>query len=706
MPVEISELITRRQTEDLYITLTGDGATGLICLGARVRERFSTISEMRMEFVANDTSFDPKSILGKRITLATQEKFRFSGIVISVEDLGLQKGGDVYSAELRPWLWMTTIGEENRIYQGKTAPEIIKDVCKVAGFTDITDKLAAGAYETREYCVQYSETNFAFISRLMEEEGIYYFFDHSGDVEKLVLADSLTAHDDKGDLSFTVANLAPNLREANTIYEWSEIGTVVSGKVSLWDYDFTLPSSKLLGTSTVASGTHAYKNMERYQSGSHHVTADKAENFYARHLAEAHAANYARASGLSNISTIQTGIKFNLKHPERTEVEGSYLVVAATHYVRFDDGIEGTEMTRLNRNVERINFPGLMALYESEFEVMPSAVPFRPLRQTPWPEVPSLLTAMVTGPSGEEIHTDTYGRIRVQFPWDRVGGNDEKSSCWVRSVMPWTGKDYGFVAVPRIGMEVIIQFERGNIDRPICTGMVYNGTNKPYHALPGEMNKVSLKTNSTKGGGGFHELTFDDTKGSENIFFQSEGEYKQIVKNNAEITIGMEKKKDGNLTQTVYKNMTETIKTGDVTQTIEQGNRITKVKTDDTTTIEGKSTTAITGDTAVEIKQGNYSEKISMGNMATDVAMGNIAIKADLGKIEVEAMQSIELKVGGSSIKIDQMGITIKGAMTVDVQAALKVAIKSDLMATVQALMTEVKADAMLTLKGGITMIN
>jgi type VI secretion system secreted protein VgrG len=213
------------------------------------------------------------------------------------------------------------------------------------------------------------------------------------------------------------------------------------------------------------------------------------------------------------------------------------------------------------------------------------------------------------------------------------------------------------------------------------------------------MNKVSLKTNSTKGGGGFHELTFDDTKGSENIFFQSEGEYKQIVKNNAEITIGMEKKKDGNLTQTVYKNMTETIKTGDVTQTIEQGNRITKVKTDDTTTIEGKSTTAITGDTAVEIKQGNYSEKISMGNMATDVAMGNIAI-------EVEAMQSIELKVGGSSIKIDQMGITIKGAMTVDVQAALKVAIKSDLMATVQALMTEVKADAMLTLKGGITMIN
>ena len=705
MPVEIPELALMRQTEDLYITLSGDGATDLICIGARVRERFSTISEMRMEFFANDTSFDPKSILGKRITLVTQAEFRFSGIVISVEDLGLQKGGDVYSAELRPWLWMTTIGEENRIYQGKTAPEIIKDVCKTLGFTDVSDKLSPG-YEAREYCVQYGETNFSFISRLMEEEGIYYFFDHSGDVEKLVLADSLTAHADKGDLTFTVANISDKVRETETIYEWAEVDTVVSGKVSLWDYDFTKPSSKLLASSAVPSGTHSYKNMERYQSGGHYKTADKAEDFFARHVAEAHAANYARATGLTNISKVETGVKFNLKHPERAEVEGSYLVVGTTHYVRFDDGIEGTEMQRLNRNAERIAYPAQMSLYECEFEVMPSAVPFRPLQQTPWPEIPSLLTAMVTGPSGEEIHTDAYGRIRVQFPWDRAGKNDDKSSCWVRSVMPWTGKDYGFVAVPRIGMEVIIQFERGNIDRPICTGMVYNGTNKPFYPLPGDMNKVSLKTNSTKGGGGYHELTFDDTKGSENILFQSEGDYKQIIKNNAEITIGMEKKKDGNLTQTVYKNMTETIKTGDVTQIVEKGNRITKVKTDDTTTIEGKSTTAITGDTAVEIKQGNYSEKISMGNMATSVSLGNIAIKADLGKIEVEAMQSIELKVGGSSIKIDQMGVTIKGAMTVDVQAALSVAIKADLMASMQSLLTEVKADAMLTLKGAITMIN
>lgn len=715
MPIEVNEIAVIRQTEDLYITLSGDGATDLICIGARVREELSTISEMRMEFVSNNTSFDPKSILGKRITLTTKEEFKFSGIVISVEDLGLQKGGDVYAAELRPWLWMTTIGEGNRVYQGKTAPEIVKAVFSSLGFTDVTEKLSA-TYDTRDYCVQYDESNFDFVSRLMEEEGIYYFFDHSGEVETLVMADGLTAHPDKGDLTFTVANISPTVRaDVNTIYEWSEVGKVVSGKVTMWDYDFTLPNSNLLATSTVTSGTHSYKSMERYQSGAHYKTADKGETFFARNLADGHAAEAARAMGLCNTPTLRTGVKFNLKHPERTAVEGSYLVVACTHYLKFDDGPDGTELTRVSRNAERIDYPKQMALFETEFEVMPSGTAFRPLKQVEWPEVPSLLTAIVTGPAGDEIYTDEYGRIKVQFPWDRLGKKDDTSSFWVRSVMPWTGKEWGFLAVPRIGMEVIIQFERGNIDRPICTGMVYNGVNKPPYALPGDMNKLGLRTNSTKGGGGFHELTFDDTKGSESVFFQSEKDYKQLIKNNAEITIGMEKKDEGNLTQTVYNNSTETIKTGDMKLTVETGSRITDIKTDETTTIQGKSTHTITGDTALEVKTGNLTEKVSTGNMSTEVSMGNqdvkismgnqttalalgnISVKADVGKIEIEAMQSIELTCGPSSIKIDPMGVTIKGMM---------ISVEGTIQTEVKGLMTTVSGDALLTLKGGITMIN
>lgn len=695
-----------RQMDNLFITLSGDGAAGLICIGARIRERFSTISELRMEFVSKDTNFDPRTILGKRITVSTLQGFKFSSIVVSVEELGLQSGGDVFAAELRPWLWLTTIGEDNRVFQGKTTPEIIKAVFDELGFSDFKDKLS-GTYEAREYCVQYGESNFDFISRLMEEDGIYYYFSHADSVETMVLADAVTAHDDKGDIKFTVSNISAAKRaDADTIYEWAEAGKVVSGKVSLWDYDFTLPNSNLLATSTVPSGSHSHNKMERYNSGGHYKTAEKGESFHARHIADANAAESTRATGLCNNVLVLTGAKFTLKYPDRKEAEGSYLVVGATHYLRFDDGAAGTELQRLNRGVERIDYPDQMALYETEFEVMPSSAQFRPIKTVPWPEVPSLLTALVTGPAGEEIHTDTYGRIKVQFPWDRQGKKDDKTSCWVRSVMPWTGKDYGFIAVPRIGMEVIVQFERGNIDRPICTGMVYNGVNKPPYALPGEMNKISLRTNSTKGGGGYHELTFDDTKGSENILFQSEKDYKQIIKNNAEITIGMEKKDPGNLTQTIYKNKTETVKTGDVKLTVESGSRITNIKTDETTTITGKSTHTITGDTSVEIKQGNFSEKIAMGNMSTEVSMGNqstavklgnIAIKADLGKIEIEAMQSIELKVGQSSIKIDQMGVTIGGMMF---------KLDATLMAEIKSLLTTVKADAVLTLKGGITMIN
>ncbi len=570
-----------RQTENLYIELSGEGATDLICIGARIRERLSVIPEMRMEFTAKTTTFDPKSILGKRITLKTGDEFCWTGLVISVEDVGLKRGVDVYAAELRPWLWLATIGEENRVYQNKTSVEIISDVFNKMGVSDFQSK-ARGTHDPREYCVQYGESNFAFVSRLMEEEGIYYLFDHSGPTEKMILVDESSALEDVGDVPFTKSNIIEGVRaDADTVYEWAEAGKVVSGKVALWDYDFLLPNANLLAKKAATGvGTHSHNQIERYQSGAHYKTAEKGESFHARNVAEAHAADYARATGLCNTVKIRSGVKFSLKHEERPAVEGSYLVVGSTHYIRYDDGAAGTELTRVNRQAEQINYPALMALYEAEFEVQPAATPFRPLRRTPWPEVPSLLTALVTGPSGEEIHTDDYGRIRIIFPWDRLGEKNDTSSCWVRSVMPWTGKDWGYIAVPRIGMEVIIQFERGNIDRPICTGMVYNGVNKPPYGLPGEMNKMGWRTNSTKGGGGHHELMMDDTKGKEKIFFQSERDYQQLIKNNAAITIGMEHKDKGDLHQTIWRHKTDIMKTGNHTFTVEQGSETVTIATD------------------------------------------------------------------------------------------------------------------------------
>jgi type VI secretion system secreted protein VgrG len=695
-----------RQTENLFITLSGDGATDLVCLGARVREKLSTISQMRMEFWSKNTSFDPRTILGKKLTLETDQGFKFSAIVIAVEDIGLLGGNDVYAAELRPWLWMTTIGEENRIFQGMTTPEVIAAVFDKMGFSDFTNK-TRNRYKPREYCVQYSETNFAFISRLMEEEGIHYYFDHSGEVEQMVLADSATTDKDEGEIAFTKSNIVQRVRaDRDSIYEWSTVGRVVSGKVTLWDYDFELPNNRLEATHEMPSGSHAYNKMRRYQSVGHYKLAEDGSEIFARRIAEANAAESDRATGLTNNVRIRTGAKFKLSYPDRMALQGQYKVVGATHYVRFDDGSSGTELTRVTRGAERIAFPDQMATFETEFEVIPAAVTYLAQRTTPWPEVPSLLTATVTGPAGEEIHTDQYGRIRVLFPWDLDGKADEKSSCWVRTVMPWVGSDYGFIAVPRIGMEVIIQFERGNIDRPICTGMVYNGVNKPPYGLPGEMDTFALRTNSTKGGGGYHELSFKDKKDAEKIFFQSEKDYEQKIKNNAVITIGMEKKDKGDLTQTVYRHMTETIKTGDVTQAIETGSRITTIKTDDTTTTTGKSTTTITGDTALTIKEGNLSEtvskgdmttEVSQGNQSTEVSKGNISIKASAGAITVEAAQSITLKVGANSVTIDTTGITIDGAV---------VGIKAKAQASMEGALVKVAATGIMTVSGAMVNIN
>ena len=693
-----------RQVDKLFLTLSGPSASDLICMGARVRDELSRIPELRMEFYSKDTSFDPRNVLGTKVTLKAENGFAFSGIVISVEDLGHQDSIDLFAAEVRPWPWLLTIGADNRVFQGMTTPEVVKKVFSEAGFTDVTDK-TTGTHEQREYCVQYGESNFDFVSRIMEEDGIYYFFDHSGATEKIVLADSVSAHENKGKVPFTIANqVGDKQADSDSIFEWSDAGRVVTGKVSLFDYDMTLPNADLKVVSAVPSGNHSYKEIERYQSGGHYKKADKGTD-QARARAEAHAAGSARAMGVCNAAKVVTGGIFTLDHQNRSASDGDYLVTRATHYMLFNPGFGQDNKRSVNRAVDRIEYPAEMALFETEFEVQKSSVPYRPICQTPWPEVPSLLTAKVTGPDGEEIYTDEYGRIKVIFPWDRLGKPKEGSSCWVRSVLPWTGKDWGWQSIPRIGMEVIIQFERGNIDRPYCTGMVYNGVNKPPYPLPGEMTKTGLRTNSSKGGGGFHELTFDDKKGEENIFFQSEKNYKQVIKNDAVITIGMEKKDKGDLTQTIYRHKTETLKEGDLTLTVEKGNRITKIKTDETTTIEGKSTHTITGDTKLEIKTGNKTEKVgsgnsklevSTGNLDTKVSSGNITIDASLGKITITAMQEIKLEVAGNSITIGPAGVTVSGTM---------VTVEGKAMTEVKAPMVKVAGSVMTQISGGVVMI-
>jgi len=306
--------------------------------------------------------------------------------------------------------------------------------------------------------------------------------------------------------------------------------------------------------------------------------------------------------------------------------------------------------------------------YANWFTCIPSSLPFRPSRLTPVPSVRGVQTATVVGPAGEEIFPDKYGRVKVQFHWDREGSDDVNSSCWVRVATFWAGTQWGAVHIPRIGQEVIVDFLESDVNQPIVVGSVYNADMMPPWALPDNKTVSGVKSRSSPKGGAdnFNMMSFEDKKGEELVHVQAEKDLKTLVKNDESREVVHD--------------------------------RVTLIKNDETQTVTNNETITVEqGNQTIELKQGNQSTTLDMGNQSTKIKMGNQTNNIDLGKIETEAMQSIELKVGQSSIKIDQMGVTIKGMM---------ISIEAQVQAEVKAVMTQVTGSAMLTEKGGIVMIN
>lgn len=709
----------------LWMTIDGQPKNFLI-KRAVVRDGLSKLTETTVEFLSKSKKVQLKDVLGKILTIHMDAGDTgprlFAGTVVSVETLGFRDGYTHLSAEVRPVTWMLTKSTDCRIFQDKNVKDIISDILHDRGVTKFEFRLNE-SYETREYCVQYRETDFDFISRLMEEEGMYYFFKaatSAGDDETLVICDGISAHSPlvgESVLDF-YARDGSAARRGDHIGEWARSQHVTTGKVSLQDFDFTAPSMDLMVTRKDQKGEHRYKDFEHYDYPGHYDKAAHGTTNRARVRMEAQAVEFARWRGAGTTRNMATGATFKITglddfKAEREDEE--FLTTDAVHYMQTTSGMSEVNI-RHDLDVDRLGFPEDMEeMYSVVFGAIPKKEPFRAPLTTPWPEISSLQTATVIGASGEEIDTDEYGRILVRFHWDRVA--DRKTgktngggfaTCRIRVVTPWAGTQWGMVAVPRIGQEVVIQFEEGDPDRPICTGMLYNETNKPPYELPANKTQSGIKTNSSKGGGGFNELMFEDKKDAELVRFQSETDYTQIVKNNADITIGLEKGSEGesgNLTETVFNDKTVTVQKGDHTFSVETGSQIVTIETDNTTTVtgnqtqtvEGDNTRTITGNDDTTIKDGDHSLTVSSGDQSTVVSLGNISVSADAGKIEMEAMQSIELKVGGSSIKIEQSGVTISGPM---------IKLTADAMAEMKSPLTTVKADGMLTLKGSVTMIN
>ncbi len=702
------------------ITFTSPlGADAFVCTGFAGRERLSAPFEFALDLVSENVGVAAADLVGKAVgwtvNLPEDGPRPFHGYVRRlVAGPETDRGRRSYRAEVVPWLWFLTRTADCRIFQNMTVDAIITDTFDRFGLTDYKTSLQ-GTYPTREYCVQYRETAFAFVSRLMEEYGIFYYFSFAEGKHTLVLADASAAYFDCA--PHGTVEYRPDQPQAESVARWDRAFEFRSGKVTHTDYNFTTPATSLLKTTATTVELTGIAAFELFDyPGGYPVAGDGAALSKSR-MEEVEAA-FDTASGTSRCSSFTPGGKFTL---ENHADAGSYVFLEVEHTAT-EDWVAGAGAGHAD--------------YRNAFRVAPAAVPFRPPPATPRPAVAGAQTAVVVGLAGEEIYTDQYGRVKVQFFWDRMGKRDENSSCWIRVSEMWAGKQWGMVFTPRIGQEVVVEFLEGDPDRPLITGRVYNAEQMPPYALPANMTQSGLKTRSTKGGGeaDFNELRFEDKKDGEDIYFHAQKDFHRFVENDDDLKVEHDQfiQIKNNRTLTVQEGFEHiTIDKGDRERTVSKGNdkltvttgtRTVTVKSDYAVTVqEGNRTiTVSTGNDAHAIAKGNRAVTVDAGSDTLTVAKGDIGVKATAGNIEIEAGTSITLKVGANKIVIDASGILIDAAkVTLKAGSSseelgpagvkvkgMTVGLKADTEMKVEGLTVAVAGSAITEVKGALVKIN
>jgi type VI secretion system secreted protein VgrG len=578
--------------------------------------------EYQLELASHDHQIKAEDIIGQNVTirceLSTGESRYFNGFVSRF--IHIPSSGDFaqYQATVVPWLWFLTRTADCRIFQKMTVPKIIKEIFSEKGFTDIEDTLNP-SYRTWEYCVQYRESDFNFVSRLMEQEGIYYFFKHENGKHTLVLADSANAHEpysDYGELEYHPADKGTKPEEC--VSKWIIETSLQPGSYALKDFDFKKSQSDLL-TRSIAKGKYDSSKFEIYDYPGNYTETSEGDE-YAKKRIEELQAQYEVITAGSDSRGICTGCTFELVKHTRDDQNREYLITSTKYIInapKFYSDSQGSNES----------------FCSCEFTAIDKKQPYRTPRVTPKPSIPGPQTAMVVGTAGEEIDTDEFGRVKVQFHWDRYSKADENSSCWIRVSQVWAGKKWGAMYIPRIGQEVIIDFLEGDPDRPIITGRVYNSPTVPPYDLPTNKTMSTLKSNSSIGGGGFNEIRFEDKKGKEQIFIHAEKDQDARVKKDCKEYIG----KDRHL--------------------IVKQDQFEKVEGDKHLTVKGNQNEKIDGTVSVDAGM-DYQHKVGMKH-ALDAGM-EIHLKAGMNVI-LEAGMSITLKAGGGFVVVGPAGVTISG---------------------------------------------
>lgn len=624
--------------------------------GFAAQEAISRLFRISAELFSENASIDFTKIIGQQVTVSVQladgSKRYFNGHVSRFAQTGMDERFTHYHAEIVPWLWFLTRRADCRIFQNMTIPDIVAKVFKDRGFGDFRNSLQ-GDFEQREYCVQYRETDFNFVSRLMEQYGIYYFFEHEKNKHTLVMGNKPSVHkpcpsQSKARLDFSGGVY---LKDEDLVGSWNLEQELRPGKYALTDYNFETPSTSLMSNENTIFKVGGNDSYEVFDYPGEYTKKAEGESRTQIRMQEEETIHLIGV-GSGSCRTFASGYRFDLSGHSRADQNQAYLLTEVQHSATVGSSYMGAGTDSDEH-------------YSNHFRCIPYSVPFRPQRNTPRPFVQGPQTAVVTGKSGEEIWTDKYGRVKVQFFWDREGKKDEKSSCWVRVSQPWAGKNWGSINIPRIGQEVIVDFLEGDPDRPLITGRVYNDEQMPPYKLADNQTRTTFMSRSTKGGGAsnYNELRFEDKKGDEQIFMNAEKDMDWRVEKESREYVGANR------------------------HMVVASSQFEKVGGDKQSQVSGKFLEKIAGDTSIQIgakrmEQVGSDESITIGGNRKEQVNDNESItigqnqKTAVGQnVSITVGQNRNAQIGGNDVVSATQAVYITGGMNVVIQAGMQLSL-------------------------------
>jgi type VI secretion system secreted protein VgrG len=695
------------------------GPDALLITALSGTEGVSTLFHFQAELLGRDEQAKFDDIVGKNVTIsiAAGKGDRYlNGIVSRFSQSGTVGEHAHYRADIVPWTWFLTRTSDCRIFQKKSVPDIVKQIFGEYGFSDY--KLQLGSHQPREYCVQYRETDFNFIARLLEEEGIFFFFDHADGKHTMIISDGSRSADPCRVLDHArFVHEQVSLDEDDVVTWFAKEQEVRAAKYSLTDYDFEKPSLDLAANATGSD----QRKYELYDYPAGGTTRDRTQSL-ARLRQEEEDTSRVVFRGHGYVRSFTPGFKFSLASVGvgvGSTYDGSYVLTSLRHHASESYGQgEGSDSS-----------------YENEFECIDPGVHLRPPRHTARPVVHGVQTAVVVGPGGEEIYVDKYSRVKVQFFWDREGKRNENSSCWLRVSTSWAGKNWGMVSIPRIGQEVIVSFLEGDPDQPIIVGSVYNGEQMPPYDLPGNKTQSGLKSRSSLSGtpANFNEIRFEDKKGSEELYLHAEKDETIVVENDKSESVGADEtisighdrtetvghnetitvQNDraetvvGNETLTVAKNRVRTVQQNEVVTVYLT--RTQSVGVNDMLNVGAAQEITVVGARAVSVG-GAQLTTVGLAHSETSGLSRTMNVRK---KFSLDAGDEVSIVTGGASINMKKDGtIDIKGK-DVTIEATAKLTLKGANVTSEASAKHETKgnmvnaeADAINTIKGASVKIN